>query len=113
MTTATTKLSALFAARHDGVAPSTHPYDVTLVLISLALMSIGLVIVTSASMPVAARIFDNQFHFAIRHGIYIACALTAAMIVLQLPMRFWRTTNPYLLLAAIGLLVAVLLVGRI
>jgi cell division protein FtsW len=112
MTTATTKLSALFAARHDGAAPSTHPYDVTLVLISLALMSIGLVIVTSASMPVAARIFDNQFHFAIRHGIYIACALTAAMIVLQLPMRFWRTTNPYLLLAAIALLVAVLLVGR-
>ena len=112
MTTATTKLSALFAARHDGAAPSTHPYDVTLVLISLALMSIGLVIVTSASMPVAARIFDNQFHFAIRHGIYIACALSAAMIVLQLPMRFWRTTNPYLLLAAIGLLVAVLLVGR-
>jgi cell division protein FtsW len=112
MTTASTKLSALFAARHDGVAPSNHPYDVTLILISLALMSIGLVIVTSASMPVAARIFDNQFHFAIRHGIYIACALTAAMIVLQLPMRFWRTTNPYLLLAAIGLLVAVLLVGR-
>lgn len=108
---APTKLSELFAARHDENR-TQQPYDTSLMLIALALMSIGIIIVTSASMPVADRLHDNPFYFAIRHGIYIVGALIAAMTVLQVPMRFWRMSNPYLLLAAIGLLVAVLLVGR-
>ncbi len=112
MMTASTKLSALFAAKHDGQPSATQPYDVTLILIALALMSIGVVIVTSASMPVADRLHDNPFYFAIRHGIYIVGAIVAAMVVLNLPMQFWRMTNPYLLLAAIALLLAVLVVGR-
>ncbi|GEA05424.1 hypothetical protein KUL42_01850 [Alteromonas sp. KUL42] len=112
MMSAAPKLSELFAARHDAKAQVSHPYDVTLILIALALMSIGIIIVTSASMPVADRLHDNPFYFAIRHGIYIVGAIVAAMVVLQLPMQFWRMSNPYLLLAAIGLLVAVLLIGR-
>ena len=112
MIAASTKLSALFAAKHDGQPSATHPYDVTLILIALALMSIGIIIVTSASMPVADRLHDNPFYFAIRHGIYIVGAIVAAMVVLNLPMQFWRMTNPYLLLAAIALLLAVLVVGR-
>lgn len=111
MTTATTKLSELFAARFDGAQKQT-PYDVGLIVVAIALMSIGIIIVTSASMPVADRLHDNPFYFAIRHGIYIVCALIAAMVVLELPMQFWRMANPYLLLAAIGLLVTVLLIGR-
>ena len=63
-------------------------------------------------MPVADRLHDNPFYFAIRHGIYIVGAIIAAMVVLNLPMQFWRMTNPYLLLAAIALLLAVLVVGR-
>ena len=112
MILASTKLSQLFAARHDSPKQPKHPYDATLVLIALALLSIGVVIVTSASMPVADRLHGNPFYFAIRHGIYIVGAILAAIVVLQLPMQFWRVTNPYLLFAAIGLLAAVLLVGR-
>lgn len=103
-------LAQLFATQHDDA--QTRYYDLTIVLVSLALMAIGFVIVTSASMPVAARLFDNPFHFAIRHVIYLGLALAAAVVVLQVPMQFWRVTNPYLLLLAIALLVAVLLVGR-
>ena len=78
MIAASTKLSALFAAKHDGQPSTTHPYDVTLILIALALMSIGIIIVTSASMPVADRLHDNPFYFAIRHGIYIVGAIIVA-----------------------------------
>lgn len=106
------KLSEMFAARHDDISVPQKPFDVSLILVALALMSIGIIIVTSASMPVAERLFDNPFYFAIRHGIYIVGAIIAAMIVLQLPMQFWRMTNPYLLLAAIVLLAAVLVIGR-
>ncbi|MDM7859529.1 cell division protein FtsW [Alteromonas sp. ASW11-36] len=103
-------LVQLFAAKHDEV--SQRYYDLTIVLVSVALLAIGFIIVTSASMPIATRLFENPFHFAIRHVIYMGLAIAAAVIVLQIPMQFWRVTNPYLLLAAIFLLVAVLIVGR-
>lgn len=107
----TSALTALYSARHDGQSTAS-PYDVGLLLVALSLMSIGLVIVLSASMPIADRMYGNPFHFAIRHAIYLIAATITAMVVMQLPMNFWRVTNPYLLLAAIGLLVAVLLIGR-
>ncbi|MGY0592443.1 MAG: cell division protein FtsW [Paraglaciecola chathamensis] len=107
-----TPLRAMFAQRHDAAPAVVRPYDVTLILLALSLMAIGLVIVTSASMPVASRLFDNPFHFAIRHGIYLALAIGAALTVMQIPMQWWRTSNGWLLLLGLVLLVAVLLVGR-
>lgn len=104
-------LREMFALKHDGVKSELY-FDSGLLLISVILLSVGLIIVTSASMPVAARLFDNPFHFAIRHCVYIILAITAALIVMQIPMSWWRISNPWLLLFAIGLLVAVLLVGR-
>ncbi len=108
------KLSELFSARHGVPAQSasTNLYDKPLILVTLALMSIGLIVVTSASMPVAEREYGNPFFFSIRHGIYLVLSLIAAGVVLQIPMRFWRIFNPYLLLFAMGLLLAVLLVGK-
>ena len=103
-------LQNLFAQRHDNGERSL--YDVGLIMLSLALMAIGITMVTSASMPIAERLFDNPFHFAIRHCIYLVAAFLAAVIVLQVPMHWWRIGNPYLLLLAILLLVAVLVLGR-
>ena len=105
-------LKDLFAQRHDGAKGNAYPFDVNMLLIALALLSIGLIIVTSASIPIGMKHSGNPFHFAIRHVIYIGLAITAAFIVMQIPMQWWRTSNPWLLLMAIGLLVLVLGVGR-
>lgn len=105
-----TILQRLFSQRHDG-APVRY-YDISLLLIAVCLMSIGLVIVTSASMPVATRLFDNPFHFAIRHVVYMGIAGTAALVTLQIPMYWWRVSNGWLLLSVIAILIAILLVGR-
>jgi cell division protein FtsW len=112
-------LRHLFVHKHDSSPIAKVPgqdvrkaYDTLLLLVALAILSIGFVIVTSASMPVADRLYNNPFYFAIRHGIYILLAITAALIVMQIPMRWWRMTNVWLLLLAIALLVAVLLIGR-
>ncbi|WP_133470109.1 cell division protein FtsW [Paraglaciecola marina] len=109
-----TSLRQLFTQKHDATQPQDkfRPYDLTLLLLAIALMSIGLVVVTSASMPAAERIFHNPFHIAIRHSIYIVLAMIAAMIVMQIPMRWWSMSNVWLLLSAIILLIAVLAVGR-
>ncbi|MEP7702502.1 cell division protein FtsW [Paraglaciecola sp. 25GB23A] len=112
-------LRHLFVHKHDSPANAKaasqeirKAYDTLLLLVALAILSIGFVIVTSASMPVADRLYNNPFYFAIRHGIYILLAITAALVVMQIPMRWWRMTNVWLLLMAIALLVAVLLIGR-
>ena len=112
MNAVTSQLASLFSARHDEPAHSEPVFDGGIVLVAFALMAIGLIIVCSASMPIADRLHDNPFYFAIRHGIYLIGAVIAAMVVVQLPMQFWRVANPYMLLLAIGLLVAVLLIGR-
>ncbi|AYA65332.1 cell division protein FtsW [Alteromonas sp. RKMC-009] len=106
-----TKLSEIFSQRH-GAAKSASPYDAGLILVALALATLGLVIVTSASMPVADRLYGNPFYFSIRHGIYLLVAILSAGVVLQVPMSFWRVINPWLLLAAIVMLLAVLVMGR-
>ena len=111
MSEATTKLSDIFAQRH-GEAKSVSPYDTGLLVVAIALATLGLVVVTSASMPVADRLYGNPFYFSIRHGIYLLFALLTAGVVMQIPMSFWRKVNPWLLLAAIGMLLAVLAVGR-
>lgn len=114
-----TSLRHLFGQKHDsqldpkvGGQDRHKAYDPLLLIVALTILSIGLVVVTSASMPVAARLFNNPFHFAIRHGIYIVLAICAALAVMQIPMRWWRMTNVWLLLLAMVLLVAVLLIGR-
>ncbi len=103
-------LAAMFAEKHD--VEERRPYNLALVLISVLLLSIGLIMVTSASMSEGVRIHENPYHFAIRHIFYIVIALIAAVITLNLPMAFWRKGNISLLLLAIALLGAVLIFGR-
>ena len=45
-------------------------YDRQLVWIALGLMLTGLVMVTSASFPISARLTDQPFHFMFRHAIF-------------------------------------------
>lgn len=87
-------------------------YDRQLLLIMLALAAIGLVMVTSASMPVGERLTGNPFHFIIRHGLYLVISLIIATVVLTQPMSRWEQVNGWLCLAAIVMLIAVLLVGH-
>lgn len=109
-------LRQIFMTKHDEtqipIKTEIQPYDHLLILLAFALLSIGLVVVTSASMPVADRLFGNPFHFAIRHAIYVVLAMLSAMIVMQIPMRWWRMSNVWLLLLSVLLLLAVLAIGR-
>ncbi len=94
MNAVTSQLASLFSARHDEPAHSEPVFDGGIVLVAFALMAIGLIIVCSASMPIADRLHDNPFYFAIRHGIYLVGACFAAQVVVPLPVKFWRVVNP-------------------
>lgn len=105
-------LQALFAARHNTAKTPLAMYDVGLVMVALALVSIGVIMVASASMPEGIAKYNNQYFFIIRHTIFSCLAFIVALIVLMIPISIWQKYNPYLLLLAFALLVAVLLVGR-
>ncbi|WP_434017214.1 cell division protein FtsW [Thalassotalea sediminis] len=87
-------------------------FDRDYVLLAAAMYAIGLVMVMSSSMPVAERLFDNPFHFFIRHSVYIVLSICIGAIVMQIPMSKWHQYSGPLLLSAILLLLAVLVVGR-
>lgn len=91
---------------------TTMLYDRQLLLIMLALAAIGLVMVTSASMPVGERLTGNPFYFMLRHGVYLLLSLFIAVVVLTQPMSRWEQANGWLCLAAIVMLIAVLFVGH-
>lgn len=91
----------------DGIS-----YDRFFLTLVILLLSVGFVMVSSASVPVAERLFDNPLHFSIRHGVYMLIGLAMAYAVLNIPVQWWHNTNLLLLVFGILGLIAVLAVGR-
>lgn len=79
----------------------------------MILLAIGLMMVASSSMPYAEdHMNGNEFHFLIRHIIYLSIAVVASVLVLQLDTRFWQVNGIYMLLLGIILLMLVLVIGK-
>lgn len=87
-------------------------YDRQILWLSFGLMLVGLIMVSSASIPVSLRLFDDPFHFAIRQGIYIVLALIAGAMTVSVPLSRWQHGSIYLLMIAIFLLFVVLIAGN-
>ncbi|MEW6563119.1 MAG: putative lipid II flippase FtsW [Pseudomonadota bacterium] len=92
-------------------------YDRELVWITIALLSIGLVMVYSASIATAEGSKFAGFqptYFLIRHAIFLLVGIVAGMIAFQMPLQNWQKLAPYLFMAGFVLLVLVLIphVGR-
>ncbi len=85
--------------------------DFALISAVAALFSLGLVMVASASMPVADRLGLNTFHFAFRQGFYLILGFGLGLIVLRIRLAYWEKCSPFCILLAIALLAAVLVPG--
>ncbi len=85
-------------------------YDEMLTWIILALLSIGLVMVYSASIATAEEGKFTGFHptyYLVRHGMFIFIGLIAGMMAFQVPVQSWQKLAPYLFLFGVALLVLV------
>ena len=89
----------------------TLPFDPLMILSMLALMLTGFVMISSASMDVAADNFGGPFFFIFRHGFFVVLALVAASIVVRVPMRLWERYSVFLLFAGLVLIIIVLIPG--
>ena len=83
---------------------------VTLGLVA-ALLLVGLVMVTSASMSVAAKDLGSPFYFLERQFVFGVSGLLLAWVVTRVPAQFWDRYSMLLLSLALLLLLLVLIPG--
>lgn len=92
-------------------SPRGMNLDFPLLAGCLALLGLGLVMITSASSEVAAVQSGNPLYHMIRHLLYLVIGLGAGAVVLMIPLETWQRLGWLLLLGAAGLLVLVLIPG--
>ena len=91
--------------------PVSNMPDTVLALLGLALLLVGLVAITSASIEYADWHYQNPWFHMERHLIYLALAITAGALVYRVPMQFWLNTGWIWLFVALALLILVLVPG--
>jgi cell division protein FtsW len=97
--------------------PPQLEYDNLLIWVFVALLTIGLVMVYSASIATAegSKFTGHQpTYYLMRHAMFVVVGLIAGALVFQVPVQLWQTYSPYLFLAGAALLVLVLIphIGR-
>ena len=111
-TTAAGKIREGGKQPHAGESRPALPFpDPWILVASVLLLALGLLMVTSASIPLAESKMSQPFYFLIRQSAFVVIGLLAAGVVLQVPLTRWRRAAPLLLLAAMGLLGLVLVPG--
>lgn len=79
------------------------------------LLTLGLLMMTSASVEIASSRYGDPFFYLRRQSVFAVLGCIAMLTTLHLPMRFWRSISAYLLLLSFALLTLVLIpgVGRV
>ena len=94
------------------LTPVNSLYDRTLIWLFIGLLTIGFVMVTSASIPVSTRLYSDPFHFAIRDAFYVVISLLAFSQVIRIPSEKWEKWNVWFFIISLLLLVLVLVLGK-
>jgi cell division protein FtsW len=86
-------------------------WDFATLGLTAALLLVGIVMVTSASMSIAAKDFADPFYFLERQFIFAMAGLGLAWCMTRFPTELWHRYSLVLLVAALLLLVLVLIPG--
>jgi len=104
-------VAATYVFAQDVALPE---YDRSLAWAALLLMTMGMVMVYSASIATAEAsryTGANAAFFLVRHAVFLGVALAAALVVFLVPLRVWQKGAPLAFLASVALLVLVLVPG--
>lgn len=72
-----------------------------LVVSAFALLVIGVVMISSASMDVAAATMNNAYHYVLRQVVFALLGCAAALVAVNVPVSWWERSG--WLLLAIGM----------
>lgn len=95
----------------ERTAPVRTPAFVVLCATVAVLNVVGLVMILSASSVAALSNYGSSWHFFNRQVVWAVGGAVAFAVAARVDYRRWRRLSPWLLLAAAGLLAAVLVPG--
>ncbi len=87
------------------------PLDVPFLLLTLLLTGVGLIMLFSASFPMAYYETGNPAYYLIRQGVFAAIGLVAMFLIGRINYERYRVAGKYVLGLSIFLLIAVLVPG--
>lgn len=87
------------------------PFDPWVLCCAWALVLIGFVMISSASLDVAMENNGTPYFYVIRQAVFIVIAMIAAAVVWSIPISFWEKTGHWWMIAAGFLLILVLIPG--
>ena len=88
-------------------------FDQALVWSVVLLLSIGLIMIYSASITIAEAQFgaDRAGYYLLRHSAYLAVGLLLGLVTFQVPMRIWQKYVTYFFMISVLMLALVLVPG--
>ncbi len=86
-------------------------YDRVILSLYLVLISIGLVMVASASIGIADQHTGDPFYYAKRQFLRVLLGLALLWLATRIPLRFWKNNGLLLMLGSLILLACVLIPG--
>lgn len=88
-------------------------FDQALVWSVVLLLSIGLIMIYSASIAIAEAQFgaDRAGYYLLRHSAYLAVGLLLGLVTFQVPMRIWQKYVTYFFMISVLMLALVLVPG--
>lgn len=90
---------------------SQFHFDTTLVLICLALLTMGYIMVVSSSLHLGLEMSGSVFSYPLKQLAHICIGVCVGAWLATIPMHKWETAGPWLFIAGLFLLVIVLIPG--
>ncbi|MFD0677618.1 MULTISPECIES: putative lipid II flippase FtsW [unclassified Paenibacillus] len=85
--------------------------DFLLLIVTVLLVGFGLVMIFSASSPLAIYKYNIPSYYVYKQSLFAIIGLASMFLFIGIPYPFWQKTAPYLLLISLLLLILVLIVG--
>jgi len=92
-------------------APVVAPYDYLLILNVLALLLLGLLMVTSASINVSDQELHQPFYYFFRQIVYLGAGCFLGFLIIQFEIATWERLSWFLLIMALVALTLVVIPG--
>ncbi len=88
----------------EELSPADYSPDRVLFAVTLLLVAIGLVMVYSASMPMAQKFHQNGYYYLVRHLIRVVLGIGVMFLGMKLSYGWWQKGVYVLLVLGFGLL---------
>lgn len=95
----------------SGSAPFQEPRPSAVLLVTMLLLTLGLLMMTSASVEIAHSRYGDPLYFLKRQSIFTCVGVGLMFMLMLVPINFWNRLNWLLLLGSYAMLVIVLLPG--